>query len=49
MPRSRDDLVAIDPEVEGVGLQDWTAYERAVTAGYRATMAAADQLSALRR
>jgi len=45
----RDDLVAIDPEVEGVGLQDWTAYERAVTAGYRATMAAADQLSALRR
>ncbi|MFI4933941.1 MAG: patatin-like phospholipase family protein [Caulobacterales bacterium] len=46
---ARDDLVEIVPEVEGVGLQDWKAYDRAVAAGYRAAMAAADQLSALRR
>ncbi|MFI4973920.1 MAG: patatin-like phospholipase family protein [Caulobacterales bacterium] len=45
----RDDLVEIVPEVEGVGLQDWKAYDTAVAAGYRAAMAAADQLSGLRR
>jgi NTE family protein len=45
----RDDLIEIDPRIEGVGLQDWKAYDTAVDAGYRAAMAVADQLSALRR
>ena len=49
LPAPRDDLVEIVPEVEGVGLQDWRAYDAAVAAGYRAAMAMADQLSALRR
>jgi len=46
---ARGDLVEIVPELEGVGLQDWKAYDRAVAAGYRAAMAIGDQLSALRR
>ncbi|MEO8113482.1 MAG: patatin-like phospholipase family protein [Phenylobacterium sp.] len=45
----RDDLVEIDPQVAGVGLQDWKAYDAAVAAGYGAAMAAAERLSALRR
>jgi NTE family protein len=49
LPAPRDDLVEIVPELGGVGLQDWKAYDVAVAAGYRAAMAAADQLSALRR
>lgn len=49
MAPARDDVVEIAPEVEGVGLQDWKAYDTAVAAGYRAAMAAADQLSGLRR
>jgi NTE family protein len=48
-PPPREDLVEIVPEVEGVGLQDWKAYDTAVAAGYRAVMAMADQLAALRR
>jgi NTE family protein len=49
LPAPRDDLIEIVPQLEGVGLQDWKAYDIAVSAGYRAAMAAADQLSALRR
>jgi NTE family protein len=44
-----DDVLEIIPQVEGVGLQDWKAYDAAVAAGYRAAMAAGDQLSGLRR
>jgi NTE family protein len=44
-----DDLIRIDPRMEGVGLQDWKDYDMAVAAGYRAAMASADQLSTLRR
>jgi NTE family protein len=44
-----DDVVRIAPDVDEIGLQDWKAYDRAVAAGYRAAMAAADQLSGLRR
>jgi NTE family protein len=40
-------IVEIIPDVEGVELQDWNAYEPAVEAGYRATMQAADRLKAL--
>jgi NTE family protein len=49
LPAPRDDLIEIVPQLEGVGLQDWKAYDTAVAAGYRAAMAAADQLSGLRR
>jgi len=49
LPAPRDDLIEIVPEVDDVGLQDWKAYDTAVAAGYRAAMAAADQLSALIR
>jgi NTE family protein len=49
MAQARDDVVEIAPKVEDVGLQDWKAYDTAVEAGYRAAMAAADQLSGLRR
>ena len=49
LPPPREDLIEIIPELEGVGLQDWKAYDPAVAAGYRAAMAMADQLSALRR
>ena len=49
LPAPREDLVEIVPDVEGVGLQDWKAYDVAVASGYRAAMAAADQLSGLRR
>jgi NTE family protein len=45
----RDDLVEIAPDVAGVSLQDWKAYDTAVAAGHRAAMAAAEQLSGLRR
>ena len=41
-------LMEIIPEVEGVELQDWDAYEPAVAAGYRATMAMADRLAPLK-
>jgi NTE family protein len=47
--QSQEDLVAIVPEVEGVGLQDWKAYDAAVASGYRAAMAVADLLESLRR
>jgi NTE family protein len=40
-------IVEIVPDVEGVELQDWNAYDRAVDAGYRTAMNAADQLTAL--
>ncbi len=43
-PRVED----IIPDVEGVELQDWDAYEPAVAAGYRSTMAAAERLSRLK-
>jgi len=49
LPSPRDDLIEIVPQVEGVGLQDWKAYDLAVASGYHAAMAAAEQLSALRR
>jgi NTE family protein len=49
LPAPRDDLIEIVPELEGVGLQDWKAYDTAVAAGYRAAMAVSDQLSGLRR
>ena len=45
----RDDVIEIVPKLGDVGLQDWKAYDTAVAAGYRAAMAAADQLSSLRR
>ena len=47
--RSQEDLVAIVPNVEGVGLQDWKAYDIAVASGYSAAMAAAELLASLRR
>lgn len=40
-------IVEIVPDVEGVGLQDWNAYDPAVEAGYRATMKAAERLAPL--
>lgn len=43
-PRIED----IIPDVEHVELQDWDAYEPAVTAGYESTMAAAERLSRLK-
>ncbi len=49
LPPPCDDLIEIVPQLEGVGLQDWKAYDTAVAAGYRAAMGAADQLSGLRR
>jgi NTE family protein len=47
--RTQEDLIAIVPEVEGIGLQDWKAYDTAVASGYRAAMAIADSLTSLRR
>jgi NTE family protein len=47
--QARDDVVEITPRIQGVGLQDWRSYDAAVDSGYRAAMAAADRLSALRR
>jgi NTE family protein len=47
--RAQEDLVAIVPKVEGVGLQDWKAYDTAVASGYRAAMNTADVLKLLRR
>ncbi|MGD9885887.1 MAG: patatin-like phospholipase family protein [Reyranella sp.] len=46
---SHEEFIEITPKIEGVGLQDWKAYDKATTAGYRAAMAAADALSALCR
>jgi NTE family protein len=40
-------IAEIVPDVEGVELQDWSAYDRAVDAGYRAAMTDAEQLTAL--
>ena len=40
-------IVEIVPDVQGVELQDWNAYDPAVEAGYRATMEAADRLAPL--
>jgi NTE family protein len=40
-------IVEVIPDVEGVDLQDWGAYDLAVEAGYRATMKAADRLAPL--
>lgn len=47
--QTQEDLVAIEPQVAGVGLQDWKAYDVAVASGYSAAMAAAETLTALRR
>jgi NTE family protein len=44
-----EDLIQITPEIKGVGVRDWKAYDTAVAAGYRSAMSAADTLSALRR
>ena len=44
-----ESCIKIAPDLGGVGLQDWKAFDRAVTAGYRATMDAADRLTLLRR
>lgn len=41
-------ILDIIPDVEGVELQDWNAYEPAVAAGFDATMAAAARLSRLK-
>jgi NTE family protein len=42
----RDALdIVIEPELDGVQLRDWKAYEPAVEAGYRATWAQAERLS----
>ena len=40
-------ILEIIPDVKGVELQDWNAYEIAVEAGYRATMDAAERLAPL--
>jgi NTE family protein len=37
--------VTITPELAGVELRDWKAYDPAVSAGYRAALAVADQLA----
>ena len=39
--------LAIFPQVDGVELRDWKAYDPAVEAGYRAMMAAGDKIAAL--
>ena len=44
-----EDQITIVPNLEGIRLQDWKAYDRTVEAGYRDTMAAAELLSALHR
>ncbi len=38
--------VLIAPTLDGIGLQDWKAYDRAVEAGYHATMAMAPRITA---
>jgi NTE family protein len=48
-PQPPDDVIRIAPEVDDIALQDWKDYDTAVAAGYRAAMAAADQLQGLRR
>lgn len=37
--------VLIQPDVSGIEIRDWEAYDEAVKAGYRATVAALDRLS----
>jgi NTE family protein len=39
--------VTIVPPVDQVGLQDWKAYDPAVEAGYRATLARAPDMAAM--
>ncbi|MDB5482593.1 MAG: cyclic nucleotide-binding protein [Caulobacteraceae bacterium] len=49
MAAARDSrIVEIIPDVEGVELQDWNAFDKAVEAGYRATMEAAERLAPLK-
>jgi NTE family protein len=46
---ARDGLaLEIQPNVDGVGLQDWKAYAPAVESGYQAAMAMAETLSPLK-
>jgi NTE family protein len=48
MTATRDVLdLTLIPQVDGVELRDWKAYAPAVDAGYRATMAAGERISAL--
>lgn len=48
MAAARDSrIVEIIPDVEGIELQDWSAFDPAVEAGYRATMEAAERLAPL--
>ena len=48
MESTRDRLdLAIVPDLAEVELRDWKAYDKAVEAGYRATMAEADRLAAV--
>jgi len=49
MAQANEDVIDIVPPIKDVGMQDWKAYDLAVATGYRAAMAAADRLSALRR
>jgi NTE family protein len=42
--RDRADLL-IEPDLDGIELRDWKAYDRAVAAGHRAAMARAEELS----
>lgn len=42
-------ILDVTPSMEGIGLQDWKAYDRAERAGYDAAMANAEKLSALKR
>jgi NTE family protein len=37
--------IIIEPELEGIQLRDWKAYEPAIEAGYRATLAQAEDLA----
>ena len=48
MAATRDALdITLVPQVDMVGLQDWKAYVPAVEAGYRATMARADEFAVM--
>ena len=49
MAQANEDVIDIVPPIKDVGMQDWKAYDLAVATGYRAAMASADRLSALRR
>jgi NTE family protein len=37
--------VLVQPDVSGIEIRDWKAYDQAVEAGYRATLAALDKLT----